>query len=415
MSIKIEHILNAAEKLKGIAYPTELSVFPSLNEQFGCQLYLKREDLQVVRSYKVRGAYNLISSLSEEEKERGVICASAGNHAQGVAYSCAKLGVKGRIYMPNTTPRQKVRQVEFFGKGMIEIVLEGDTFDDAYEQAREYGQQNQMVFVHPFDDPKIMEGQGTVAKEIFDQLNGEGIDYLILPIGGGGLLAGMASYVKALSPHTKIIGVEPQGAPSMKLAIEKGEVVTLESIDPFVDGAAVKRVGEKTFQVAQDLLDDIVLVPEGKVCTTILDLYSQQGIVVEPAGALSIAALHFLEKEIAGKKVVCVISGSNNDIGRLQEIKERSLLYEGLKYYFIVKFPQRAGALKEFVNQALGPNDDITRFEYVKRNAKEAGPALVGVELKNKNDIHSLKKRMETLEINYRILNSDPNLFEYFI
>lgn len=414
MILSVENINKAAENLKDVSLHTPLQHNLQLSEEFGCNVYLKREDLQVVRSYKLRGAYNKISSLSLEEQKRGVVCASAGNHAQGVAYSCRKLNIKGTIYMPSTTPSQKISQVKLFGKENVEVVLTGDTFDDAYKAALTFCNENNSVFVHPFDDEKVIEGQGTVAKEILDDANFE-IDYVLVPIGGGGLAAGMLSYLKYTSPYTKVIGVEPEGAPSMKTSIEAGVNTELSEIDKFVDGAAVKKVGDKTFEICKDKLSEIVLVPEGKVCTTILNLYNQQAIVVEPAGALTVTALHYLKEKLKGKNVVCVVSGSNNDIMRTEEIRERSLLHEGLKHFFIIRFPQRAGALKEFVSDVLGPNDDIVHFEYMKKNNRENGPALIGLEIKIPEDLESLKIRLVKLGFQYEYLNKNDNLLQFLM
>lgn len=414
MILSVENINKAAENLKDVSLHTPLQHNLQLSEEFGCNVYLKREDLQVVRSYKLRGAYNKISSLSLEEQKRGVVCASAGNHAQGVAYSCRKLNIKGTIYMPSTTPSQKISQVKLFGKENVEVVLTGDTFDDAYKAALTFCNENNSVFVHPFDDEKVIEGQGTVAKEILDDANFE-IDYVLVPIGGGGLAAGMLSYLKYTSPYTKVIGVEPEGAPSMKTSIEAGVNTELSEIDKFVDGAAVKKVGDKTFEICKDKLAEIVLVPEGKVCTTILNLYNQQAIVVEPAGALTVTALHYLKEKLKGKNVVCVVSGSNNDIMRTEEIRERSLLHEGLKHFFIIRFPQRAGALKEFVSDVLGPNDDIVHFEYMKKNNRENGPALIGLEIKIPEDLESLKIRLIKLGFQYEYLNKNDNLLQFLM
>lgn len=412
--ISVEEIEKAGKRLKGIVAHTLLSKNINLSSQYKCNLYLKREDLQVVRSYKLRGAYNLMSSHPRKELEKGVVCASAGNHAQGVAYSCNLMGISGKIFMPHTTPKQKVKQVKMFGKNHVEVVLTGDTFDDAYNEAIKYSNENKKLFIHPFDDIEVIVGQGTVGMEILEDCK-EKIDYLILPIGGGGLAAGISAYFKKYSPDTKIIGVEPAGAPAMHESIKQNKVVSLESIDKFVDGAAVKKVGELTFEVCKETINEIVLVPEGKVCTTIIKLYNEEAIVVEPAGALSTAALDLLSDKIIGKTVVCVVSGSNNDLGRMEEIKERSLIFEGLKHYFIVNFPQRAGALREFLDEVLGPNDDITRFEYTKKNLKEEGPALVGIELRYKEDYYKLIERMNKKKVNYVEMNKDPNLFSYFL
>ncbi len=411
---QIENIVKAAINLKKIISPTPLMKNINFSLRYNAEVYFKREDLQVVRSYKIRGAYNKISSLTPELLSKGVICASAGNHAQGVAYSCSMLKINGLIYMPTTTPNQKITQVEMFGREFVKVILVGDSFDDAYEKAMEYSKKNDIPFIHPFDDMKVIEGQGTVGHEIMEELSNE-IDYVFVPIGGGGLASGLGSYMKRLSPHTKIIGVEPTGAPSMKRSLEAGEVVTLKTIDKFVDGAAVYRVGDITFRICQNVLDNIVEIPEGKICTTILKLYNEEAIVVEPAGALSLAALDFYKEEIVGKKVVCVISGSNNDITRTEEIKERSMLYEGLKHYFLVRFPQRAGALKEFVNDILGPTDDITLFDYRKKTNREMGPALVGVVVKHPDDFEALKQRMEKRKVHYEYLNDNMDLFRYII
>ena len=414
IKITIDSIIAAAENLKGVAIRTPLLPDPLLSERFGAHISLKREDLQVVRSYKIRGAYNKIQGIPPGQLENGVVCASAGNHAQGVAMACSKKGIHGTIYMPSPTPSQKVNQVKMFGKEYVDVVLTGDTFDDAFAEAIQFSKGKNAVFIPPFDDPKIIEGQGTVGKEILEDSH-EPIDYLILPIGGGGLAAGVSSYFKVLSPNTKIIGVEPGGAPAMKVSIEKGEVVTLDKIDKFVDGAAVKRVGDITFQVCKETLDRVVTVPEGLVCKEILRLYNEQAIVVEPAGALSLASLEMLADEIRGKNVVCIVSGSNNDITRTMEIKERSLLYEGLKHYFIVNFPQRAGALREFLTDVLGPHDDITHFEYSKKNSRERGPALIGIELEHRDDLAPLMERMENKKFRYEYVNDQPDLFHYLI
>jgi len=410
---QILDINSAYEVLKSVVLKTPLQYHRKLSEKFGAEIYLKREDLQIVRSYKIRGAYNLISSLTEEQRNRGVVCASAGNHAQGVAFSCKLLNIHGVIYMPAITPKQKITQVKMFGGDNIEIVLIGDTFDECQAHALEYTTEKNMVFIPPFDHIKVMEGQGTVAKEILEEQSD--IDFVFVPIGGGGLCAGMGSFLQIYSPKTKIIGVEPTGAPSMKEALKAGKPVVLDSIQRFVDGASVKKVGEQTFAICKDVITDMLLVPEGKVSSTILQLYNEDAIVAEPAGALSIAALDQYASHIKGKKVVCILSGGNNDIDRMQEIKERSLLYEGLKHYFIVRFAQRPGALKEFLNHILGPNDDIVRFEYIQKHNKESGPALIGIEGKSREDFALLIERMDSHNLNYTLVNQNENLFEYLV
>lgn len=410
----LQAVNKAKITLNEILTCTPLAENMNLSDQFGANIMLKREDLQMVRSYKIRGAYNKIKSLTSEQRKKGIVCASAGNHAQGVAYSCQKLGIYGKIYMPVTTPKQKIKQVQMFGKQFIEIVLFGDTYDAASAEARKDCSENGKTFIHPFDDPLIIEGQATVAMEIIQNSTCQ-IDYIFVPIGGGGLAAGVGSYFHQVSPTTKIIGVEPAGAPSMKLSIEKGEVISLNEIDKFVDGAAVQRVGDLPFAICKQVVDDIILVPEGHICTKILELYNRDAIVVEPAGALSIAALDYYADKIKGKNVICVVSGSNNDITRTEEIKERSLLFEGLKHYFIVRFPNRTGALRDFANDVVGPHDDIVHFEYTKKTNREKGPAFVGIELSDKNDFDGLIKRMTEHGFVYEYINGKPDLFQYLI
>lgn len=418
MNTATQHYINinvnaAAEVLQKVVIKTPLQYHRKLSEKFGCDLFLKREDLQTARSYKIRGAYNLIQSLSPNQRKNGIVCASAGNHAQGVAFSCRELKIHGVIYMPATTPKQKVNQVKMFGGENVEIILIGDTFDECQYHALLHAKNHKMEFIPPFDNLKIIEGQGTVAKEILDEQ--PDVDVVIVPVGGGGLCAGVSSYFKIFSPKTEIIGVEPQGAPSMTEALKAGKPVVLDKIQNFVDGASVKKIGDITFEFCKDGISEMILVPEGKVSSTILQLYTEDAIVAEPAGALSMAALAQCADRLKGKMVVCVISGGNNDIDRMQEIKERSLLYEGLKHYFIVRFAQRPGALKEFVNHILGPDDDIVRFEFIQKHNKETGPALVGIEVKCEADFHSLVHRMNTEKINHTLINPSENLFEYLV
>lgn len=408
-------IIQAKKNLEGISEVTPLRINQILSDETDAKVYLKREDLQIVRSYKIRGAYNFIAQLSAAEKKKGVVCASAGNHAQGFAYSCKLLKIKGTVFMPAPTPKQKVEAVRRVGKEFINIVLSGDTYDDAKSAALKFMATHNMVFVPPFDHKLIVEGQGTVAMEILEQMGKKKIDYLFVPIGGGGLCAGLITYFKEFSPATKIIGVEPLGAPAMKESIEKNKIVTLKKIDNFVDGAAVKQVGQIPFDICKNYLEEVILVPEGRICTKIMQLYNSDAIVLEPAGALSIAALDYYKGHLKGKNVVCVISGGNNDIERMPDFKERSLIFEGLKHFFIIKFPQRAGALKQFVTKVLSENEDITLFEYTKKNSKESGPALVGIELKSKENYAPLIKRMDKYKVDYVPLNDNPMLFNFLI
>ncbi|MTI88178.1 MAG: threonine ammonia-lyase [Balneolaceae bacterium] len=413
-TVSVQNIRKAAYILKGVATRTPLSSNAQLSEEFNANISLKREDLQIVRSYKIRGAFHKIQSLSEEELKNGIVCASAGNHAQGVAFACSEKKMHGTIFMPIPTPEQKVKQVKMFGNEFVDVVLHGDTFDDSFYEAMKFCTEQDATFIPPFDDPKIIEGQGTVGLEILEDSDAP-IDYLILPVGGGGLASGVGTYFKEISPHTKIIGVEPEGAPAMKRSLEAGKIVTLNEINKFVDGAAVKRVGDHTFEICRNVLDRVITIPEGKVCSTILKLYNEQAIVAEPAGALSVAALDLLQDEIRGCNVTCILSGSNNDIIRTAEIKERSMLYEGLKHYFIIEFPQRAGALRGFLNNVLGETDDIAHFEYSKKTNREQGPALVGIELKSRDDLEPLMQRMEAGNIRFEYINNQPSLFRFLI
>lgn len=392
---KIENIKLAQVRFGKTVRKTPLQYNDRLSELFQTNLWLKREDLQEVRSFKIRGAYNKISSLNPKEQKKGVVCSSAGNHAQGVAKSCNLLKMNGVIFMPTITPRQKIEQVNMFGGQYVEVILEGDTYDDSHEAAKKYCAEHDKTFIHPFDDPLVIEGQATLAYEILEQTE-EKIDSIIIPIGGGGLISGVLSVFKQLSPETKVIGVEPLGAPSMSTSLEKNEITTLDKIDPFVDGASVKKVGNISFQLCQKYLDEILLIPEGKICQSILNMYNKDAIVVEPAGAISVAALELHHEKFKNQNVICLICGSNNDISRMSEIKEKALLYRNLKHYFLIKLPQRAGALKEFLVDVLGPNDDITHFEYTKKHYKETGVAIVGIELKNGRDLDGLIERMKT-------------------
>lgn len=413
-TVQVENVLIAYQFLKDVVVHTPLQKNDYLSEKYGATIYIKREDLQHVRSFKLRGAYYKIKTIEQQARQQGVVCASAGNHAQGVAYACAQLRISANIFMPLTTPKQKIDQVKMFGRDYVEITLAGDTFDDSAASATAFAEAENRIFIHPFDDPDIIAGQGTVAIEVMNDIE-EPIDFVFGSIGGGGLVAGVSTYIKNLSPHTKIIGVEPAGAGSMKAAFDNNGPIVLDTIDKFVDGAAVQCAGNLTYETCNKYVDDIVLVPEGKVCTTILDLYNKHAIIAEPAGALPIAALDFCKEEIKGKSVVCVISGGNNDIGRMQEIKEKSLMYEGLLYYFIVNFPQRAGALRQFLDKVLGPEDDITTFEYTKKNNKESGPALVGIELKHKEDYQGLITRLTENGFSYKEINKDSTLFDLLI
>lgn len=405
---------SAAKKLKGLTRITPLEFNKRLSKNVNASVFLKREDLQQVRSFKIRGAYNKISSLKKEEIKKGIICASAGNHAQGFAFSCQKLEIKGEVYMPATTPDQKVSQVRMFGGEFVDIILVGDSYDACQKVALDAAKDANKTFIHPFDDPEVIEGQGTIALEMLDQYS-KGFDYVLVPLGGGGLISGMLTVFKKKSPGTKVIGIEPEGAASMKLALEKGKRISLESMDYFVDGAAVRQVGRLPFKICKEHLDQILVIPEGKICQTILEVYNKDGIVAEPAGALAIAALNLMSDKIKNKSIGVLVCGGNNDIFRMPEIKERALLYAELKHYFLVDFPQRSGALKQFVTLILGPNDDITHFEFKKKHFRNSATAVVGIELKEASDLTILVERMKKYNFKFDYINDKKNLFQVLI
>ncbi|HEX6487571.1 MAG TPA: threonine ammonia-lyase IlvA [Candidatus Dormibacteraeota bacterium] len=405
---------SAAQRLAGIVDESPLQLSNRLSEQFGAEVYLKREDLQEVRSFKLRGAYYKMSRLTAEEAARGVVCASAGNHAQGVARACTLLGVRGTVFMPVITPHQKIDRVHHFGGGLVDVELVGESYDEAGVAAQLFAKRHDRVFVHPFDDLATIAGQGTIAREIVAQL-GVCPDVVLVSVGGGGLIGGIASYLGERCDGATVIGAEPAGAPAMHDSLSRGTLVTLDAIDTFVDGAAVKAVGRMTLDLAQRYVDRVVLVPEGAVCTSLIALYQNEGIVAEPAGALAVAGLEHVGADLAGKRVVCVLSGGNNDILRYPEIMERSLVHQGLKHYFLVEFAQKPGQLRQFVDSALGPTDDIVRFEYMKKTNKERGAALVGIELRSQSDLEPLLQRMDEIQMKYRRLSSDELLYEHLI
>ena len=413
MKLKITYFDAAAKRLQRVISKTPLQFDKRLSEQYSSRIYFKREDLQEVRSFKIRGAYNKISSLNKQERLRGVVCASAGNHAQGVALSCSLLKIKGVIFMPTVTPNQKIEKVRNFGKQYIEIKLVGTNYDEASKKSKEYAIKTNAVYVSAFDDEMVIVGQGTIGKEIYEDL--ESVDIIVSPIGGGGLVGGVAAYIKNVNKKIKIIGVQASGSPGMYQSIQNNKVIELKKIDTFVEGTAVGMVSDLTFSLTKKYVDTILCVPEGKVSTTMVELYQSEGIITEPAGALAVSALDFIKDDIKNKTVVCIVSGGNNDIMRYQEILERSLVFQGKKHYFIIEFAQKPGQLKLFLNHVLGPNDDIVLFEYIKKSNKEKGPALVGIELKDRLNYDSLISRMNMNEINYKLIHSDDLLFNYLI
>jgi threonine dehydratase len=404
----------AAEQIQSVVQRTPLMRSERLSVELGTSVWLKREDLQIGRSYKVRGAYNLISSMGPEERERGVVCASAGNHAQGVAFSCSALEIQGRVFVPSATPRQKRERIQAIGGHWVELVVGGATYDEAGAHALEFSRETGAVLVHPFDDPRTIAGNGTVAIELRDQCP-EPLGTVVVPVGGGGLLAGMALWLRERCPGVRIVGAEPEGAASMRAALAAGRPIALASVDTFVDGAAVGTVGSLTYPLVRDLVDEVVSVPEGAVCTEMLSLYQVDGVIAEPAGALAGAAARRLTRLSGETGVACIVSGGNNDVSRYADILERSLVHEGLKHYFLVTFPQQPGALRRFLDDVLGPDDDITLFEYVKKSNRETGPALVGVELARAGDLPGLLERMATSPLQIERVPPGSPLFTFLV
>ena len=403
----------AAERLRHVVRRTPLEVSARLSDEVGARVVLKREDLQAVRSYKIRGAHYLISSLSPEDRGRGVVCASAGNHAQGVASSCAGLGIHARIYVPGNTPRQKRQRILALGGAQVELIVGGSTFDAASGAALEDAARTGAIYVPAFDAELTILGQGTVAPEIAEQA-GPGLHTVVVPVGGGGLIAGMAVWLHQHRPDVRIVGVEPAGAASMTAALAAGGPVDLIELDSFVDGAAVGRVGALTYPVVRDLVDEIVTVDEGAVCTEMLSLYQVEGVIAEPAGALASAAVRRMAGTFPSDAVVaCVVSGGNNDISRYAEILERSLIHEGLRHYFLVTFPQEPGALRRFLDEVLSEGEDIVVFEYVKKNNRDTGPALVGLELEKAGDLAALLERMERSPLRIEQLPPGSPIFRF--
>ncbi len=405
----------AAKRIAGVVTPTPLQFSDRLSATTGASVYLKREDLQVVRSYKLRGAYNLLVQLSDEELAAGVVCSSAGNHAQGFAYACRSLGIHGRVYVPAKTPKQKRDRIRYHGGDFIELIVGGSTYDLAADAALADVARTGATLVPPFDDPRTMAGQGTIAVEILDQLEDEP-DLVVVPVGGGGCIAGITTYLAERTTNTSVLGIEPAGAAAMMAALANGGPVTLDHVDQFVDGAAVARAGKQTYAAlaaAGDMVS-ITTVDEGAVCTAMLDLYQNEGIIAEPAGALAVAGLCEANIE-PGSVVVCLVSGGNNDVSRYGEVLERSLVHLGLKHYFLVDFPQEPGALRRFLDDVLGPNDDITLFEYVKRNNRETGEALVGIELGSAADLDGLLQRMRATEMQIETIEPGSPAYRYLL
>jgi len=411
--VTADAIEEAAGRLAGVATVTPLQLNERLSELTGAFVWLKREDLQPVRSYKIRGAYNLVAQLDEDQRRGGVICASAGNHGQGVAFACARLGIAGRIYVPSTTPRQKRERMIALGGDTVELIVTGDTYDDAAAAARADADRTGSVVVPAFDDPRTIAGQGTLAREIVEQF-GQAPDVLVLPVGGGGMLAGCLTWLADRHPGTRVVGVEPAGSPTMSVALDTGGPRDLPELDTFVDGAAVRRAGDLTYAIAARHRPALYTVPEGRICSEMLQLYQTEGVIAEPAGALATASLGVFRPE-PGQTVVAVVSGGNNDVSRYAEILERALVYEGRKHYFLVNFPQEPGALRRFLDEVLGPDDDITLFEYVKRSNRETGPALVGIELGDPATLPALLARMADSQMRVEVIDPGSPSYRFLV
>lgn len=422
LPITAADVHEAARIIDGTVLRTNLEQSDRLTDSLGVPVFLKREDQQRCRSFKVRGAYRRMAALSAAERQAGVVCASAGNHAQGVAYSCQHLRVHGTIFLPSNTPKQKRDRIATIGGDWVEQVIVDGTFDKANAMARQAAQSTGRTYVHPYDDPLTIAGQGTIGVELLDQMP-EDTAAVLIPIGGGGLVAGIATLLKEERPDIRILGVEPEGAASMAAALREKEIVTLPNVDPFVDGTAVGRAGDVTFLVTSTLVDDVLVVPEGAVCTEMLDLYHSDGVIAEPAGALaSTAAREFLstpqsraQYNIGEGAIICLTSGGNNDLTRYAEVQERSLRHEGLRHYFMVTFPQQPGMLRLFLNDVLGPHDDIVHFEYTKKNMRETGPALVGIDISHREDIAGLRLRMQESPLHVEEIPADSEIFRLLI
>ena len=412
--VGLDGVRRAAERLAPLGVVTPLQHSERLSERYGASVYLKREDLQAVRSYKIRGAYNFIAALAHDVPAAGVVCASAGNHGQGVAWSCRHLGVRGTVFLPRRTPRQKVARIQALAGDLVDIRFAGESFDDANAAAASFAADTGATVVPSFDHPATVAGQGTIALEVVDQL-GRAPEVMSVPVGGGGLVSGIAVALEGTGAPTRVVGVQPAGAPAMWRSVEAGHRVTIDIVDDFVDGAVVRTPGELTLAIVRELVHRWVVVEEGRVCTEQLDLYQVEGIVAEPAGALATAALDDVEEDIAGSTVVCVLSGGNNDVARYDEIIERSLVHQGLKHYFIVAFPQRPGALRRFLDDCLGPSDDIVLFEYIKKNDREYGPALVGIELADRADLAPLLERIAGSGLDIQRLPPDSPQFRLLV
>ena len=408
-----ERVAVAAAAIRQMFPETPLQENDYLSRKTGARVLLKREDLSPVRSYKIRGAFNFFrKALDGGDDPELFVCASAGNHAQGFAYVCRHFGKRGVVFMPVTTPQQKIDKTKLFGGDFVEIRLVGDFFDDCYRAALEFAEAGGGHMVPPFDHRDIIEGQATVALEILEQFDASRTpDIVVLPVGGGGLAAGVTRYFRDMEREARFVFCEPSGAPSLKESLAAEKRVKLARVDNFVDGAAVAEIGREPFRHLKGFSADTVrLMPENRLCATMIEMLNVEGVVLEPAGALAIDALKdFSRKEIRGRTVVCVVSGGNFDFERLPDVKERALRFEGLKKYFVIRFPQRPGALRDFL-ELLGPDDDIARFEYLKKSARNFGSVLIGIETKDRRNFDALKARFDAEGIQYQDITDNDTI-----
>ena len=412
MTILRRYIDDLSSKMRPLVKKTNLEFNERLSKKYNCNLFLKREDQQVVRSFKLRGALSKIITLSDSQRKKGIVCASAGNHAQGIALTTSKYDIPCNIFLPRDTPIQKIDRIKYFSGNKTEIILQGSNFNQCLDTALDFSNYNDKTFIHPYDDLDVIKGQATIASEIYEEINP---DVIIGCIGGGGLMSGISMYSKLLS-NSLLIGVEPDSCPSFNKSLQLNKLVNLPISDNFVDGATVSQMGTLTYDILKENLDESYTVHIGKICETMVDLYKNDGIIVEPAGALSLSILDNLPIDIIkGKNIVCIVSGGNNDLSRYPEVLERMYTYQGLKHYYIVQFVQKPGLLRKFINEILEQEDDIVRFEYIKKTNREFGDVLIGIQVNDKKKINTLNSKLEKSSFTYSILKPDSQIYSYLI
>ena len=391
---------------------TPLQLNERLSLKYNANIYFKREDLQTVRSFKIRGAYYKILKNFKKQSSINISTCSAGNHAQGVAKTCNELNINHTIFVPTSTPKQKINRIKFYGGKYLDLQIVGDNLQESMEESITYSNLNNSIFIHPYNDYDVILGQSTVAQEIYSDLTP---NYIFSCVGGGGLISGVGSYSKFINPDCKIIGVEPTNANSLELSLNNKKITSVKNVDTFVDGAAVKQVGDKCFDICSNVVDKVINVNNGKICNDLIDIYQNDGIILEPAGTLSIAGLDYFSKEIKGMDVVCILTGSNNDLTRYPDMIERAANYNKIKHYFLIEFKQVPGQLIKFTNDVLEENIDITRFEYLKKTNRDVGTVLVGIELVRPLQLNTVLRKMEKHKYNFKTINHNDVLFDYLI